>query len=55
MAGRRRSAAGLTFAALTNTCAMGTLLSKLPYNRGATCDPQRIVDQLVGPAAAERR
>lgn len=27
--------AGLTFAALTDTCAMGTLLSKLPYNRAA--------------------
>ncbi|QFG24412.1 rhodanese-like domain-containing protein [Actinomadura sp. WMMB 499] len=25
---------GLTFAALSNTCAMGTALSKLPYNRG---------------------
>ena len=31
--------AGLTFAALTNTCAMGNLLAKLPYNRGgASCD-----------------
>lgn len=30
--------AGLTFAALTNTCAMGMLLAKLPYNRGAACD-----------------
>lgn len=31
--------AGLTVAALTNTCLMGTLLSKLPYNRGtARCD-----------------
>ncbi|MEU5939654.1 rhodanese-like domain-containing protein [Micromonospora sp. NPDC047548] len=30
--------AGLTFAALTNTCAMGALLSRLPYNRGAGCD-----------------
>jgi rhodanese-related sulfurtransferase len=26
--------AGLTFSALSNTCAMGALLSKLPYNRG---------------------
>ena len=26
--------AGLAVAALTNTCAMGMLLSKLPYNRG---------------------
>jgi rhodanese-related sulfurtransferase len=30
--------AGLTFAAISNTCAMGMLLAKLPYNRGAACD-----------------
>jgi len=39
---------GLTFAALSNTCAMGMMLSKLPYNRGATCDADTIVSQLVG-------
>jgi rhodanese-related sulfurtransferase len=39
---------GLAFAALSNTCAMGMLLSKLPYNRGATCDAQTVVAQLVG-------
>jgi len=39
---------GLTFASLTNTCAMGVALSKLLYNRGATCDAQSIVSQLVG-------
>lgn len=39
---------GLTFASLTNTCAMGMALSKLPYNRGATCDAPTIVSQLVG-------
>ncbi|GAB2928070.1 rhodanese-like domain-containing protein [Micromonospora polyrhachis] len=38
--------AGLTFAALTNTCAMGMLLSKLPYNRGASCRVDTIVSQL---------
>ncbi len=39
---------GLTFAAVSNTCAMGMLLAKLPYNRGtATCDAQTIVSQLV--------
>lgn len=38
--------AGLTFAALTNTCAMGMLLSRLPYNRGASCDLDTIVGQL---------
>ena len=39
--------AGLTFAAVSNTCMMGMLLAKLPYNRGATCDAQTIVAQLV--------
>ena len=39
--------AGLIVAALTNTCAMGMLLAKLPYNRGtATCDLTTIVGQL---------
>jgi hypothetical protein len=38
--------AGLTTAALTNTCTMGMLLSKLPYNRGPVCEAQSIVDQL---------
>ncbi|MCZ7379887.1 rhodanese-like domain-containing protein [Micromonospora sp. WMMC250] len=38
--------AGLTFAAITNTCAMGILLSKLPYNRGASCDIDSVVGQL---------
>jgi rhodanese-related sulfurtransferase len=39
--------AGLTFAALSNTCMMGMLLAKLPYNRGATCDARTIVAQLA--------
>jgi rhodanese-related sulfurtransferase len=43
--------AGLAIAALTNTCAMGMLLAKLPYNRGARCDLDSIVGQLRGPAA----
>ena len=42
---------GLTFAALTNCCAMGMALSKLPYNRGATCDAATVVAQLIGPPA----
>jgi rhodanese-related sulfurtransferase len=46
---------GLAFASLTNTCAMGMVLSKLPYNRGATCDAQTIVSQLVGSASADRK
>ena len=45
---------GLTFAAMSNTCAMGMALSKLPYNRGATCDAQTVVAQLVGPPAPHK-
>ena len=45
--------AGLTVAALTNTCAMGMLLAKLPYNRGPRTDLDAIVaaltDSRVGP------
>jgi len=44
--------AGLAGAALTNTCAMGMALSKLPYNRGATCDAQTVVAQLVDSSVA---
>ncbi|MGC9541333.1 rhodanese-like domain-containing protein [Streptomyces sp. UG1] len=40
--------AGLTVAALTNTCAMGMLLSKLPYNRGPRTDLESIVTALRG-------
>lgn len=29
---------GLLFSAASNTCAMGNVLSKLPYNRGPRCD-----------------
>lgn len=42
---------GLTIAALTDSCAMGMLLSKLPYNRRtATCDARTVVAQLVDSA-----
>ena len=37
---------GLTVAALTNTCAMGMALARLPYNRGPSCDPQTVLAQL---------
>jgi hypothetical protein len=37
---------GLTYAALSNTCAMATVLSKLPYNRGATLDAETVLSQL---------
>lgn len=46
--------AGLTVAALTNTCAMGMLLSRLPYNRGASCDLDSIVAQLRDTTTASR-
>ena len=42
--------AGLVFAALSNTCAMGNMLSKLPYNRGASCDVSRSMARLTGAA-----
>ncbi|MEU8120408.1 rhodanese-like domain-containing protein [Spirillospora sp. NPDC049024] len=37
---------GLTFAALSDTCAMGMVLSKLPYNRGPKSDMSAILDAL---------
>jgi hypothetical protein len=37
---------GLTYAAVTNTCAMATALSKLPYNRGAAPDSETILARL---------
>jgi rhodanese-related sulfurtransferase len=40
--------AGLVVAALTNTCAMGAALSKLPFNRGASCDIDKVVGELAG-------
>lgn len=44
--------AGLTFAATTNTCAMGMLLAKLPYNRGAACETPRITERFAHLAGA---
>jgi rhodanese-related sulfurtransferase len=39
---------GLVFAGATDTCAMGMLLAKLPYNRGAhTCDTETIVRRFL--------
>ena len=38
--------AGLAVAALANTCAMGLLLAKLPFNRGASCDLDTVVNRL---------
>ena len=39
---------GLVFAGVTDTCGMGMMLAKLPYNRGAmTCDTETIVRQFL--------
>ncbi|MFB7915830.1 rhodanese-like domain-containing protein [Streptomyces sp. NPDC056061] len=38
--------AGLTYAALSNSCAMGVMLSKLPYNRGPRPDIRKVIAQL---------
>lgn len=37
---------GLVFAAVSNTCMMGNLLSKLPYNRGPACDINQALTRL---------
>jgi rhodanese-related sulfurtransferase len=42
---------GLTYAAISNTCAMATALSKLPYNRGASSDVQTILSGLGDSSA----
>lgn len=45
--------AGLTGAALTNTCAMGMALSKMPWNRTASpCDVDELVAALSEDAAS---
>jgi rhodanese-related sulfurtransferase len=39
---------GLIFAGVTDTCAMGMLLARLPYNRAAvSCDTESIVRQFI--------
>ncbi|MGJ7441765.1 rhodanese-like domain-containing protein [Aquipuribacter sp. MA13-6] len=44
--------AGLTFAALSNSCLMGSVLMKLPYNRSRTYDVRDVMGQLAAPARA---
>ena len=44
--------AGLTYAAISNTCAMATALSKLPYNRGATSDATTLLSRLGAGSSA---
>ncbi|MFF9347017.1 rhodanese-like domain-containing protein [Streptomyces sp. NPDC014734] len=38
--------AGLTYAAISNSCAMGVLLSRLPYNRGPRTDIGAVITKL---------
>ena len=39
--------AGLLFAGLTDTCAMGMLLARMPWNRGASaCDVASVLARL---------
>jgi rhodanese-related sulfurtransferase len=38
---------GLTYSALTDTCGMAMLLSKLSYNRNVTCDVRDVIRQLA--------
>lgn len=45
--------AGLATAAVTNTCTMGMLLAKLPYNRSQSCDAQTLVAPLLGSPACK--
>jgi rhodanese-related sulfurtransferase len=45
-------AGGLVFSGLTDFCAMGILLAKLPYNRGTSCDSRAVVAQLRGGASS---
>lgn len=45
---------GLTVASLTNTCAMGMALAKLPYNSSATPDARTVISQLAG-SSVERK
>lgn len=44
--------AGLTFSAVTNTCAMAQMLGKLPYNRAGGCDIDAVLSQMEGVTLA---
>lgn len=44
--------AGLAFSAVTDSCAMARVLSKLPYNRDASCDITEIIGRLQNDQAA---
>lgn len=42
---------GLVFAALSNTCAMGMLLARMPWNRRADQDAARVLGRLAADGA----
>ncbi len=46
--------AGLSFAALPNTCAKGMMFARLPDKRGPACDARTIVGQLVDVPARQK-
>ena len=43
-------ASGLVFSAVSNTCAMGDVLAKLPYNQTDKCDIAGVLDDLRAAA-----
>lgn len=42
---------GLSFSAISNTCGMAAVLSKLPYNQGATCDIRQVMNELAADSS----
>ena len=46
--------AGLTFAALTNLCAMESIIAQMPWNRVNRSDLGTIVDKLIGDMQHEK-
>lgn len=46
--------AGLAFSAATDSCGMALLLSKLPYNRDASCDVREMIAALAETPPAAR-
>lgn len=46
--------AGLAGAAVANSCLMGMMLSRLPYNRSQACDARTLVAQLTDDCSAQK-
>ena len=46
---------GLVFAGVTDTCAMGQLLARLPYNRASACDVAAAVEALRTGRTSDHR